>query len=216
MAPVGQVEQPEVRELRVRAVGDALVEAAPAELRLAVRRAGSEARVRLHDVDDLERGPVGGRELLRPHEGEVVRGGVVLGEEPVRCPRERSHRQVEAGRAVLPLVAAGRLPVADDAVRLAPEDVRGGAVDRRVPAPAPLVPQRARVADARDHEPVLYPVERVEVPREPAERPQRPGAPEQAVRVLRAAGGPASAQAPTARRPRRGCRSRAPDGRHRC
>ena len=114
----------------------------------------------------------------------------------MRRPRERADGQVEPGRAVLPLVAAGRLPVADDAVRLAPEDVRGGAVDARIAAPAPLVPQRAGVADARDHEPVLHPVERVEVPREPAERPQRPGAPEHAVRVLQPLAGQRPRQRP--------------------
>ena len=38
VCPVREVQQPEVRELRVRPVRDALVEAAPAELRLAVRR----------------------------------------------------------------------------------------------------------------------------------------------------------------------------------
>ena len=63
------------------------------------------------------------------------------------------------------------------------EHVRRGAVDRRVTASAALVPQRARVADARDDEPVLDAVERLEVAVEPAERPERPRAPEQPVRV---------------------------------
>ena len=68
----------------------------------------------------------------------------------MRRARKGADREVEAGRAELALVAAGRLPVADDAVRLAREDVRGGAVDGRVAAPAPLVPQRPGVADAGD------------------------------------------------------------------
>ena len=52
--------------LRVRPVGDALVEAALPELRLAVRRAVAVARVRLDHVDDLERGPERGRRAPRP------------------------------------------------------------------------------------------------------------------------------------------------------
>ena len=63
-----------------------------------------------------------------------------------------------AGRAVLALVVAVGREV-DELVRVARvlEDVGDGAVDRRVAAPAPLVRQAARVADAGQDQAVLDP-----------------------------------------------------------
>ena len=119
-------------------------------------------------------------ERVGGHERQVVRRGVVLGEEAVGRSRQRADGEVESGRTELPLVAAGRLPVGDDAPRLAPEHVSGCAVDRGVAAPASLVAQGARVADAGDDEPVPDAVERVAVAIEPAERAERARAPEQA------------------------------------
>src|SRR5581483_9222833 len=90
----------------------------------------------------------------------------------------------EPGRAELALVPAERRPGTERVRRAGGrEHVRRGRVDLGVPAAAPLVGEAAGVADAGDDEPVADEVQAVAVAREPAQRPDGAGAPEEAVGV---------------------------------
>ena len=96
---VREVQHPEQRELvHVRAVAgaDRPIEAAPAELRLALGTEVHVGVVRLEHVEDVQVRLEAARERLGPDEVEVVRGGVVLGEAAGRRARERADREVEA------------------------------------------------------------------------------------------------------------------------
>src|SRR5207247_1271886 len=98
-------------------------------------------------------------------------------------PRERPDGKVEAGRAELALVASPGNEVLDERIGTAvAQDVPGRAVDMGVAAPAALVAERPPVAGARDDEPRVQTVERVEVSRQPRERSERPRAEEEPVR----------------------------------
>ena len=61
--------------------------------------------------------------------------------------------------------------------------MRGGAVDESVTPAAALVRRRSRVADTRDDEAVLDPVDAMFVAGEPGDRPDRPWDEQEAVRV---------------------------------
>ena len=97
MQPVGEAQYPQECSFRVRPVGDRLVQAASPELRLAVWGQVPVRAVRLDGVDDLEDRAERLRQARRRDEVEVVRRGVILSEEAVRCAREGPQRQVEAG-----------------------------------------------------------------------------------------------------------------------
>ena len=107
---------------------------------------------------------------------------MIAGKLVLRRAGEDADREIEPGRAELPLVAAERREVAHLAAGRA-HDLPGGAVDGGVAATAPLVRQRARVADARGDEAVLDAVEPILVPREPGQRPDRRRAEQEAVGV---------------------------------
>ena len=142
------------------------VEAAAAELRLAVGAQVDHRAVGLEHVDDREAGLDGLLERGGRDPVERVRRGVVAVELAVRRAHQRADRQVEPRRAELALVAAPRLPV-EHPVRLAgvAQHGRDGTVDVGVAAPAALVRQAAVVADAGDGQPVHDPVQRVPVAR---------------------------------------------------
>ena len=178
---VGEAQQPQVRELRVRPVGHALVEAALAELRLAVRREIAVARIRLEQVDDRERG--------RERRARARRRSRASGRPPRSGTRGRGRGAFatacrRGGRIRANRIAVRRRRSAASRRRCSPARARATyarcAVDRRVAAPASLVAQRPRIADAGDDEPVPDAVERVAVAIEPAERAERARAPQQA------------------------------------
>ena len=131
------------------------VQAAFAQLRLAE---GLEIPVRLvvfQNVESLQAGADGLRELVGPHEIEIVGGCMVFRKGPMHRAHEASDRQVEAGRAELPLVVAVRRERLQLSGRVRmPQDVREGAVDGRVVPPGPLKGERRIVADAGQYEPV--------------------------------------------------------------
>ena len=131
--------------------------AAP-ELRLSLRAGVQVGPVALEDVDDRQELGQAVLQELRLHEIEVVGGGVVLGKPSVRRARQAADGQVEAGRAVLPLVVAVRREV-HDAVRRSTvaQHVLHRAVDLGIAGAAPLVRGRAGVADAREHQAVPDP-----------------------------------------------------------
>ena len=170
--------------LRVRPVGNALVEAALPELRLAVRRAVAVARVRLDDVDDLERGPERVAEGRRVTRSRSSADEWYSGNSPCGVREKRADGQVESRRAVLALVAAARLqsetrlPGARARARTRRHD-RSGASPRRLRLyrSGPGSPTHEIASPCCTRSSV------VAVAGEPAERPERPRAPEEAIRV---------------------------------
>ena len=129
------------------------VDAPLAQLGFAERIEVLVAPVVLQDVDDLEHGEVGLRDLRGLHEGQVVRGRVVLGVLPVRRARQPPEGQVEADGVELPLVIAVGGVVADLATSPC-DDLRGRAVDAPPTAPRALVHEVARPAQTGQDEPV--------------------------------------------------------------
>ena len=80
---------------------------------------------------------------------EIVGGAVVFRVFAVGCPHQAADRQIEARRAILPLV----VPIGDerpDAVGhlIVTQDMRDDAVDRGVPSPALFVGHAACIAEA--------------------------------------------------------------------
>ena len=108
---------------------------------------------------------------------------MVLGELVGRRTGERPDGQVEPGRTELTLVATVGEPVEDAVPWVGGENVRHHLVDLGVTSAAPLVGERTRIADAREYEPMADPLDGLAVPREPADRADRPGRPQQAIRV---------------------------------
>ena len=153
-------------------------------------------------------------ELAGRYQVEVVGGSVVLGIPPVRRAREAPDRQIEAGRAELPLVVAVRREL-DDRVASPPgsQHVRHHPVDLGVAPPAPLV-GAARPASPRHARtsPCLIRSDPVLVPRQPRDRADRAGDEQEPVGVTKREARPAARPGKRPPRPRRGCRWPATDG----
>ena len=212
---VRQVQHPEQRHLPrpgVGAAADRVVEAAPAELRLALRREVAPGPVALEQPQDLPGGVEGVGERLGAHEVEVVGGGVVFGKLPPGRARQAADGQVDARRAVLPLVVAVGGEVQHPAVAAA-EHVGGGAVDRGRAAAAALVVQPPGIAEVRQHQPVADGAEPGLVERQPGDRADGAGDEQEAVAEPGRAPRAAARSAPSPPRCPRGCRWRARDGR---
>ncbi len=108
------------------------------------------------------------------------------GKLPGRRAGERPDGQVEAGRVELPLVPAPGLPLVHlGGIARVAQDELSGPIDLRVAPAALLVGQRARIANAQAHEPVLHALQALLVAREPGDRADRAGAEEEAVRVAK-------------------------------
>jgi hypothetical protein len=91
------------------------------------------------------------------NELQVVSGGVVLRELAVPGAHQAADREIEPGRAVLPLVVTIREEI-DHLVRQSrlPQDVRHGVINYRIAAPAAFIRKRPNIAYAGHHQAVLY------------------------------------------------------------
>src|SRR5512132_4546160 len=104
----------------------------------------------------------------------------------VGCPRQAADRKVEAGRAELPLVVSVDAEVVDPGTGImTADDVRDDPIDRGIAPPAPLVGERAGVAEAGQHQPVADPRDRVPVTAEPGDRADGTGRPDESIGVPR-------------------------------
>ena len=171
----------------------ASVEAALAELRLALRVLVHVGPVVLEHVEDLQAGRSESASCSGWTKSRLSAEVWYSGKRPCGVRDQAAHGQIEAGRAVLALVVAVGRELRDRRARRVAQDVRGRPVDLGVPAAALLVREAAAVAEAGEDEAVADPAHGRFVARQPGDRADRPGDEQEPVRVA-------------ARRARRGCR----------
>src|SRR4030095_9056666 len=114
---------------------------------------------------------------------QVVARGVVLGKLAMRRPREPPDREIEPGRAELPLVIAVGRELLDRVVAQIAEHVNRRAVDRGASAAGLLVGQRPRVTQTGEYEAVPDSGDDGLVASEPGDRSYGPRDKEEPVRV---------------------------------
>src|SRR5438309_3912733 len=186
MAAVGEIEDPEAREVveaDVAAAGRS-VQTSSSKSRFAVRIRASVEPVAVEQLHDrhARRERIGQR--LGRHKSQIVGGRVILRKLAPHASHQTADGEVEPRRAELPLI----IPVGGELTNLVrdvtvPENVRDGAVDLGVATAALLVMKTARVADAGQHESVLDAGELTLVAREPTDRTNRSWNEEEPVRI---------------------------------
>jgi len=109
MAAISEVQDPQQRHLVVACFPLAAhggIEPAPAKLRLAFLVAATVDGIPFDDVDDAPQHRERMGEALGAQQGEIIGRTVIFRVLAVGRPHQGTDRQIETGRAILPLVVA--------------------------------------------------------------------------------------------------------------
>src|SRR5262245_45994549 len=107
MRAVREVEHPQERhgaQSGRLVASQSRVKAAPAELRLALRKEVERRPVAFDHLDDIHQHAIGRGQMLRFDEVQIVGRRMVLWKGPERAALKQADREVEAWGAELPLV----------------------------------------------------------------------------------------------------------------
>src|SRR6516162_1035969 len=189
MAAISEVQDPQQRHLVVACFPLAAhrgIETAPAKLRLAFLVAATVDSIPFDDVDDAPQHRERMGEALGAQQGEIIGRTVVFRVLAVGRPHQATDRQIETGRAILPLVVA----IGDerrDAVwhLIVMEYVGDDVIDRGVPSPPLFISYATWIAKAGKHETMSDAPDLILVAGEPGERPDRAGDEQKAITMAR-------------------------------
>ena len=110
MVAIGKIQNPKTRIdfISDRAAASRAVEISFSKLRFAVRRQIAISPIVFKHVNNIRADAERSNERLRPDKIEIVRRGVILRKTAPDAPHQASNREIEARRAVLPLIVAIR------------------------------------------------------------------------------------------------------------